>query len=75
MSSLVVNTNVAAINAYNNLNATDTAMSKAISQLSCQVCRFRAPQTTRLATWSLKTCFPSRTATSKRCRTLRTASR
>src|ERR1700722_6008309 len=33
MSSLVVNTNVAAINAYNNLNATDTAMSKAISQL------------------------------------------
>jgi flagellin len=34
MSSLVVNTNVAAINAYNNLNATDTAMSKAISQLS-----------------------------------------
>ncbi len=34
MSSLVVNTNVAAINAYNNLNATDTEMSKAISQLS-----------------------------------------
>jgi flagellin len=34
MSSLVVNTNIAAIDAYNNLNATDTAMSKAISQLS-----------------------------------------
>jgi flagellin len=34
MSSLVVNTNIAAIDAYNNLNATDSAMSKAISQLS-----------------------------------------
>jgi flagellin len=34
MSSLVVNTNIAAIDAYNNLNATDTAMSKSISQLS-----------------------------------------
>jgi flagellin len=29
-----VNTNIAAIDAYNNLNATDTAMSKSISQLS-----------------------------------------
>ncbi len=34
MSSLVVNTNISAINAYNNLNATDSAMTKAISQLS-----------------------------------------
>ncbi|MCU1493772.1 MAG: flagellin domain protein [Acidimicrobiaceae bacterium] len=34
MSSLVVNTNLSAINAYNNLNATDTQMSKAIQQLS-----------------------------------------
>ena len=34
MYSLVVNTNIAAIDAYNNLNATDTAMSKSISQLS-----------------------------------------
>ena len=34
MSSLVVNTNLSAINAYNNLNATDNAMTKAISQLS-----------------------------------------
>jgi len=34
MSSLVVNTNLSAINAYNNLNVTDTNMSKAISELS-----------------------------------------
>jgi flagellin len=34
MSSLVVNTNQSAINAFNNLNSTDTAMSKAISELS-----------------------------------------
>ena len=34
MSSLVVNTNQSAINAFNNLNATDDAMSKAISELS-----------------------------------------
>jgi flagellin len=34
MSSLVVNTNQSAINAFNNLNSTDTAMTKAISELS-----------------------------------------
>lgn len=34
MSSLVVNTNLSAINAYNNLNNTDDAMTSAISQLS-----------------------------------------
>jgi len=34
MSSLVVNTNQSAINAYNNLNSTDQSMSKAISELS-----------------------------------------
>ena len=34
MSSLVVNTNLSAINAYNNLNQTDSAMSSAISKLS-----------------------------------------
>jgi flagellin len=34
MSSLVVNTNQSAINAFNNLNSTDQAMSKAISELS-----------------------------------------
>ena len=34
MSSLVVNTNLSAINAYNNLNATDNAMNQAISELS-----------------------------------------
>ncbi len=34
MSSLVVNTNLSAIDAYNNLNTTDAAMTKAISQLS-----------------------------------------
>ena len=34
MSSLVVNTNLSAIDAYNNLNTTDNAMTKAISQLS-----------------------------------------
>jgi flagellin len=34
MSSLVVNTNQSAINAFNNLNATDGSMSKAISELS-----------------------------------------
>ncbi|MDA8292597.1 MAG: flagellin [Actinomycetota bacterium] len=34
MSSLVVNTNLSAIDAYNNLNATDSQMSKAIQQLS-----------------------------------------
>jgi len=34
MSSLVVNTNQSAINAFNNLNSTDGAMSKAISELS-----------------------------------------
>lgn len=34
MSSLVVNTNMSAIQAYNNLDATDTAMSTAISELS-----------------------------------------
>ncbi|HET6873189.1 MAG TPA: flagellin [Acidimicrobiales bacterium] len=34
MSSLVVNNNLQALNAYNNLNSTDMAMSKAISELS-----------------------------------------
>ena len=34
MSSLVVNTNMSAIQAYNNLNSTDQAMSVAISRLS-----------------------------------------
>lgn len=34
MSSLVVNTNLGALNAYNNVNQTDQAMSQAISQLS-----------------------------------------
>jgi flagellin len=34
MSSLVVNNNLSALNAYNNVNQTDMAMSKAISQLS-----------------------------------------
>lgn len=34
MSSLVVNTNQSAIGAYNNLNTTDMAMTKAISELS-----------------------------------------
>ena len=34
MSSLVVNSNLQALNAYNNLNQTDMAMTKAISQLS-----------------------------------------
>ena len=34
MSSLVVNTNQSAIDAYNNLNSTDSAMAKAISELS-----------------------------------------
>jgi len=34
MSSLVVNTNISALNAFNNVNATDNAMSKAISELS-----------------------------------------
>lgn len=34
MSSLVVNSNLQALNAYNNLNQTDQAMTKAISQLS-----------------------------------------
>ncbi len=34
MSSLVVNSNLGALNAYNNLNSTDQAMTKAISQLS-----------------------------------------
>jgi len=34
MSSLVVNTNQSAIDAYNNLNATDLSMGKAISELS-----------------------------------------
>jgi len=34
MSSLVVNTNQSAINAFNNLNSTDSAMTKAISELS-----------------------------------------
>ena len=34
MSSLVVNSNLGALNAYNNLNQTDQAMTKAISQLS-----------------------------------------
>ncbi len=34
MSSLVINTNLAAIGAYNNLNATDQAMSTAIQRLS-----------------------------------------
>lgn len=34
MSSLVVNSNLQALNAYNNLNSTDQAMSKAISELS-----------------------------------------
>jgi flagellin len=34
MSSLVVNTNQSAINAFNNVNSTDQAMTKAISELS-----------------------------------------
>ena len=34
MSSLVVNSNLSALNAYNNLNQTDSAMTKAISELS-----------------------------------------
>jgi flagellin len=34
MSSLVVNTNESAINAFNNLNSTDAAMTQAISELS-----------------------------------------
>lgn len=34
MSSLVVNSNLSALNAYNNLNQTDMAMTKAISELS-----------------------------------------
>jgi flagellin len=34
MSSLVVNTNLSAIDAYNNLNATDNQMTNAISELS-----------------------------------------
>ncbi len=34
MSSLVVNTNQSAINVFNNLNSTDAAMTKAISELS-----------------------------------------
>lgn len=34
MSSLIVNSNLSALNAYNNVNQTDSAMSKAISQLS-----------------------------------------
>jgi flagellin len=34
MSSLVVNTNLSAISAYNNLNSTDMGMSQAISELS-----------------------------------------
>ncbi len=34
MSSLVVNTNLSALNAFNNVNQTDQAMSQAISQLS-----------------------------------------
>ena len=34
MSSLVVNSNLQALNAYNNLNQTDSAMTKAISELS-----------------------------------------
>lgn len=34
MSSLVVNSNLQALNAYNNLNQTDQAMTKAISELS-----------------------------------------
>ncbi|HZU80949.1 MAG TPA: hypothetical protein VE991_13610, partial [Acidimicrobiales bacterium] len=34
MSSLVVNTNISAVNAYNNLNATDSAMTTAIARLS-----------------------------------------
>jgi flagellin len=34
MSSLIVNSNLGALNAYNNVNQTDNAMSKAISQLS-----------------------------------------
>lgn len=34
MSSLIVNNNLSALNAYNNLNQTDMAMTKAISQLS-----------------------------------------
>ncbi|MBW8077784.1 MAG: flagellin, partial [Gallionella sp.] len=34
MSSLVVNNNLSALNAYNNVNQTDMAMSKAIGQLS-----------------------------------------
>jgi flagellin len=34
MSSLVVNTNLTALQAYNNLNATDNAMAKSISELS-----------------------------------------
>ena len=34
MSSLVVNTNLSAMSAFNNVNSTDSAMSKVISQLS-----------------------------------------
>jgi len=34
MSSLVVNTNLSALDAYNNVNQTDNAMTKAISELS-----------------------------------------
>ncbi|MDA8400466.1 MAG: flagellin, partial [Actinomycetota bacterium] len=34
MSSLVINTNTEAIAAYNNLNATDQAMSTAVNRLS-----------------------------------------
>lgn len=34
MSSLIVNTNLSALNAYNNLNSTDNAMTQAISELS-----------------------------------------
>jgi flagellin len=34
MSSLVVNTNLSALDAYNNVNSTDNAMTKAISELS-----------------------------------------
>jgi flagellin len=34
MSSLIVNTNLSALDAYNNVNQTDSAMTKAISELS-----------------------------------------
>ena len=34
MSSLVVNNNLSALNAFNNVNSTDNAMSTAISRLS-----------------------------------------